>query len=162
MTTDFLLTQIYRGGYREIALSCKPQEKITMRALERLSIEMIYWERRGVPFFIITEDEIHDVLFRNVEMIYHNWFEDNLPHIVLENKEEIAHVLLSELIKNPQDFFRDITSRTDKRLGLEPGMTLSLGKHLIAHKKLPVDMFIKLNFCQPLVLLDRPTQEPFQ
>jgi hypothetical protein len=150
MTTDFLVTQTYQDGYREFALSCKPKNKLTSRTLEKISIEKAYWDRRGTAFFIITEENYCDVLSTNVEIIYHDWFEDRLSPLVLDNKGEISHVLLAEIEKNPLDPFRDIASRTDKRLGLNPGMALSLAKHMIARKELQVDMNVELQFSRPI------------
>ena len=60
MTTDFLITVRNQNGTHLEARFVKYSKDLTNpRVQEKLTIEKTYWERRGVPFKIVTEHSIH-------------------------------------------------------------------------------------------------------
>lgn len=54
MTTDLLLTLEVNGLKKMLAVSVKPLEKLSKRALELQSLERTYWEIRNVEWILIT------------------------------------------------------------------------------------------------------------
>ncbi|WP_430624358.1 TnsA endonuclease N-terminal domain-containing protein [Pseudomonas avellanae] len=55
MTTDLLLTLDWQDGDQLLAISVKLTKDLTHRNLEKLLIERIYWNNRGVKWVLITE-----------------------------------------------------------------------------------------------------------
>lgn len=66
MTTDLLLTQERRDGLELIALSVKPKGLLTPRNLQKLLLERTYWNRRGIRWVLVTEDNLPAVLGSNL------------------------------------------------------------------------------------------------
>jgi len=58
MTTDLLLTLDRPSGEQLLAISVKLAKDLTPRNLEKLLIEKVYWNQRGVKWVLITEKEI--------------------------------------------------------------------------------------------------------
>jgi len=71
MTTDFVVTVNQSIGVVEIARTVKPSQMLSkQRTLEKLEIERLYWQRRGVSWGIVTEREIPLILAKNVEWLH--------------------------------------------------------------------------------------------
>ncbi|EJE54417.1 TnsA endonuclease like protein [Acidovorax sp. CF316] len=57
-TTDLLLVlRTQRGTLELLAVSCKPSSALTRRAKQLLLLEKTYWERRRVPWILITPEQ---------------------------------------------------------------------------------------------------------
>jgi hypothetical protein len=71
MTTDFLITVVNGDQSREIARTVKYAKDLEdIRVIEKLEIERLWWEARGVDWGIVTEHEIPEVLAKNVENLH--------------------------------------------------------------------------------------------
>src|SRR5699024_12625191 len=67
MSTDFLLTVDKGQGVFEVAHTIKMKDKLLEeRVLEKFEIERVYWERRGISWGIVTEEEIDKTVARNI------------------------------------------------------------------------------------------------
>jgi hypothetical protein len=69
MTSDFLV-RLEKG---HLALSIKYAKDINLRTLEKFEIERQYWEKRNIPWHIVTENEIPEILSNNVSQIRESW-----------------------------------------------------------------------------------------
>lgn len=69
MTSDFLV-RLEKG---HLALSIKYTKDINLRTLEKFEIERQYWEKRNIPWHIVTENEIPEILSSNVSQIRESW-----------------------------------------------------------------------------------------
>jgi hypothetical protein len=49
------------------------------------------------------------------------------------------------------------TNTCDERLGLEPGTSLAIVRHLLANRHWQINMQNPINFREPLILLREPT-----
>lgn len=58
MSTDIVVTQLLNRGVLNVARSFKPKKNLTKRAKEKLLIEKLRWNRRGVPWQLFTEDDL--------------------------------------------------------------------------------------------------------
>ncbi|KDR94351.1 TnsA endonuclease N terminal [Peptoclostridium litorale DSM 5388] len=72
VTTDFLITIQDHNGQRLIARTIKEKQKLSKRTLDKFEIERRYWQKRGVYWGIVTEDEIDKVKANNIASIYVN------------------------------------------------------------------------------------------
>jgi hypothetical protein len=77
MTTDFLLTVNKGKETFEVARTIKMKDKLMdERVLEKFEIEREYWDRKGIQWGIVTEDEIDKIMARNISYI-HDYYEIN-------------------------------------------------------------------------------------
>lgn len=130
MTTDFLLST----EQRQEAWSIEPSDRLEKRrVLEKLEIERIYWQRRDVPFHIVTEKEIPAVTVKNIKWI----------------RGVLAHQCSPERLKQTQEFFErtgrgkpigDVCRESDDIFGLCVGDSLSSLKLLLATKQWKIDI----------------------
>lgn len=153
MTTDALLTLTSGKGE---ACSVKPKSRLegkgATRVKEKLELEESYWVACGVPWKLITEDAIDFVLARNVELVhrcyYLKWF-----HPLTESMaDRTCQWLMGRL---EEESLADLAQSCDQELGFPSGASLLLAKHLIAHKRLPVDFRVPFEPCERLTLLSK-------
>lgn len=58
MTTDIVVTKRSEDGVNFRAVSVKPSRNLTDRTYDKLWIEKAYWDVRGVPWNLVTEEEL--------------------------------------------------------------------------------------------------------
>lgn len=159
MTTDFLVT-VRRGG-SEVdearTVKCE-RDLLSKRVLEKLEIERRYWEARGVDWRIVTEKQIPVVLAKNVQWFHQYRDREDFSTVSAVEAEQIISVLTQSVTAGGRLPLRAVTLRTDDRLGLEPGTSLSLARHLMACRRWRVSMGTPINPCERLILLDGQTQ----
>ena len=83
MTTDLLVDVRLDGGVSLIALSVKPASKLEgARTLEKLELERRFWARINVPWYLVTERELHAVRIGNLRWLHEMRSLDELktPH----------------------------------------------------------------------------------
>lgn len=130
ITTDFLFR---RPDDSEVAVSFKPFKLITAREIEKMEIERIYWEPRGVAWELITDKDVPVTFAKNVDYV----------HSVYD---------LSWILKGKRKL-TDITNEVDDKLGLMPGNSLTISRHLIISKKWIIDMNHPIEPNEPLKIL---------
>lgn len=64
MTTDFLLfLECSEGANSVMALAVKPAcFLVKPRVREKLYIEKLYWEEKGIPWYVVTEEEVDKLM----------------------------------------------------------------------------------------------------
>ncbi|WP_350343883.1 TnsA endonuclease C-terminal domain-containing protein [Proteinivorax tanatarense] len=147
ISTSFLITiKDCHGNLEYAARSIKADYELEKkRTLDRLELERRYWKAKGIDWGILTQKEINKTKAKNIEWIHAAYF-------LLENEEKakdlgyLTEVLQEELTKSSLQV-RLALKKFDEELKLETGTALMLFKHLIARKKIVVDLEkeIKLN-----------------
>ncbi len=66
LTTDLLVTLARPDGIELVAISAKLKKDLTPRNLEKLLLERLYWNRRGIRWILATEDNIHAIRASNL------------------------------------------------------------------------------------------------
>lgn len=155
MTTDFLVT--IRLGDSEVdqarTVKCE-KDLLSKRVLEKLEIERRYWESRGVDWKIVTEKQIPVELARNIEWVHQYRDLEDFATLPAAEAEQVISTLTKSVRMGGSMPLRSITLQMDDRLGLEPGTSLSLVRHLLACRRWRVDMTKTINACAPLIVLD--------
>ncbi|MBV9927745.1 MAG: heteromeric transposase endonuclease subunit TnsA [Acidobacteria bacterium] len=155
MTTDFVLT--VRRGCSEVdqARTVKYKKDLhSKRVLEKLEIERRYWESHGVDWKIVTETQIPVVLAKNIQWLHQYRELKDFATVSAAEAEQIISVLTLSIGACGASPLRSVTLRTDDRLGLEPGTSLSLVRHLLACRRWRVDMRRPINPCERLIMAD--------
>lgn len=67
MTTDLLLTLKRSDGTELVAVSAKLNKDLTASNLQKLLLERLYWNRRGIRWILATEDNVHATRASNLK-----------------------------------------------------------------------------------------------
>lgn len=153
MTTDFLLTVDKGKGLFEVARTIKMKDKLLdERVLEKFEIEREYWERKGIDWGIVTEEEIDKTMARNISYI-HDYYDirsyDVFQEMSTQHIEDLAIALMNRLLENSASI-RVITNEFDADTHLHFGSGVTLFYHLLARKIIMVDMQKPLDLEQPI------------
>ncbi|WP_242145417.1 MULTISPECIES: TnsA endonuclease N-terminal domain-containing protein [unclassified Bacillus cereus group] len=148
MTTDFLLTVDKGQGVFEVARTVKMKDELLKeRVLEKFEIEREYWQRRDIDWGIVTEEEIHKVMARNISYIHdyynirdYDVFQKMSPQLI----EDLSLSLMQRLL-NDSCSVRIITSKFDSDTHLPFGSGVTLFYHLLAQKIIVIDMLKPIN-----------------
>ena len=162
MTTDFLITVPRSIEVIEQARTLKTAKDLqSQRTIEKLEIERRYWQGRDIDWGIVTEREIPEALAKNVEWV-HPFFEtEDLSSFLQYEINRITTALTLKIAKDNAPL-ADIAAECDNLLGLEPGTSLSVSRHLLANRRWLVDMNRLIEPSKPLVLLNTRLVEPYQ
>lgn len=153
MTSDFRVTCSNEYETPEIVLSVKPASRLRdYRTLQKLEIEKQYWERRSVPWYLITENELPEIPVRNIQFLlpFRN-FEDY--GFKIENVKEAESIY--EQLRTFIGPIGPFCKANDENMGFASGFTLTLVWHAIATKMWRVDMNEYLDPSRPLYGLKR-------
>lgn len=96
MSTDFLITF---QNLRQIAVSAKYQSDLKIRNIAKMDIEKVYWNNKGVDFYLFTEKDIDPLRLRNANYLNDNYRDDietYIPDFLTEFKKKIK-VMDSEI-----------------------------------------------------------------
>lgn len=151
MTTDFLVT--FNDG-SEVAVHFKPWKSITAREVEKMEIERLYWAQRGIQWELVTEKDISVAYAKNIEFV-HNVYDLSNYQISESMIEKVRRLMEPQLLMKTRKF-TDITNDIDDRLGLLPGNSLTIARHLIITKKWIVNMEKIIKPHMPLQILQIP------
>jgi hypothetical protein len=152
VTTDFLLT--FNDGIREFerAIAIKPAADLALeRVLEKLEIERLYWSARNVDWRILTEKERPRALVKNMRWL--------LPHLDLPSSGEFTPELILKIRTVMEPEFAGgsrslaaMATACDDRLGLAPGASLCVSRHLIGVGIWAVDLMVEIDPRKPIQL----------
>lgn len=139
MTTDFLLT-LYTGS-RQTLKACAVKQASELdngRVLEKLEIERIYLDERGVEWKVLTEKEVKTPFGRNLEWIFPCFDESYLgdPALVAPLSSKFVETILGA----PHAPASCLCQEFDSAFELTPGTGLTLLRHLLARKVLTTDL----------------------
>lgn len=140
-TTDFLVDFVVAGAHRRIAHAVKPVEALAeKRKAELLELERLYWLARGVPWGIVTNQDIPKTLTKNIAWV-HNYVDlDDLSQPHPGYYAEKADLVLNEIASWRGVSLKQACQALDDRLSMPLGTALLLVRHLIACKRLLCDM----------------------
>lgn len=154
MTTDFLV-DTSKAGMTQFALQAKYATDLDdRRTVEKLEIERLYWQSKGVPWFIVTEREIPIAVFKNIDWLYQYMDDQELTESTAETLEHYLH----HFSLNPDQSIIEIAKTLDRAYGMKPGESLGQIRRLMAQRQLSFD--IKKPYQQltgqELLATDRP------
>ncbi|WJQ81934.1 TnsA endonuclease N-terminal domain-containing protein [Brevibacillus brevis] len=135
MTTDFLIT--FQDG-SEYAVSFKPFKSITAREIEKMEIERIYWARRGITWELVTDKDCPKIFAKNIDYVHSPYYLKD--YHISDSTVVKAKRLMEPMIMKRQSKLTEITDIVDDRLGLIPGSSLTIARHLIITKQWVINM----------------------
>lgn len=137
LTTDFLCT-LAGDGSSLLALSAKYEAELAEAdpgVLARLELERRFWEHFGIPWRLVTDQDIPHPLVENLE-----WLFDcaELPKTLHVPTGTIAERLAS--IGTVEDTLQSLANYAASGLELSESESLQVVCHLIWHRKITVDL----------------------
>ncbi|WP_252244011.1 TnsA endonuclease C-terminal domain-containing protein [Clostridium sp. ZBS14] len=140
LTTSFLITLNENGKLRYIARSVKLASELDQNvSVEKYEILRRYWQSKGIDWGIVTQKEIPVTKAKNIEWVHSSLYSTEERGFLENEVIELQDLLLDSMLDSDQAI-RLIMSRFDKDYNLESGSALFLFKHMIATKKIIVDM----------------------
>lgn len=144
MTTDFVVTVLHHGETRHYALSVKYSQELHAqgqrgdRTRQKLRLEREFWERQGIRRYVITEHKFNRTVIRNLR-----WLHPYYPVTALApyTPSDVNQIRMQLEREQDRVLFTDIAAeRTDRALGLEPGSSMQVARHLWASRQWPADL----------------------
>ena len=154
MTTDFVIDVESNRGTVSVARAVKKHRDLEdPRVLEKLEIERIYWERRGIDWGIITDQDYDETMATNIAEVIR-------PHRTLEGRmnlpdSELKRLSreLTEMVQERDEPLSAILREFERRNNIPQGEAISLPWFLIANRHWTVDLCKKLDPFQKIELI---------
>jgi len=151
MSTDFMVLNSTSAVPTWRAVAVKRQKDLDRRTLQKLEIERVYWQRRGVKWTLVLDTFISKIVVRNIEMVWRRYDRASLP---CDNSTTDAVILwLYPRISAGKRAFAPTCLACDAEMGLQPGTALAIAYHAIISGIWPVDFRQPFLPNQPLPLL---------
>ena len=120
------------------ALQVKPSSKLEdKRTVEKLEIERRYWLQKEIPWFLITEKQIPQAVFKNIEWLY---------SLQTENDDEADYKHLEQysawILQNTNLKIIDLCKDLDSSYSLPIGESLFQLRSLLAKRYFHFDIRI--------------------
>lgn len=161
ITTDFLVDELVDGSRIVKARTVKKEEELNSnRVIEKFEIERTYWHENGIDWGIVVDIDIPEHLAKNMEWLHNALDPEVSPKLQVGILPQVEQVLYELLISQPDIPLSHTALSVDRDLGLKPGTSLWVVRHLIASRQWLVNMFQPLDPSEPLVV-DR-VQAPSQ
>ena len=138
MSSDFLVNTSDHINPK-FALQAKYGEAIQdYRTVEKLELERRYWEKKTIPWMLVTEKEIPKVVFQNISWLYPAQRAE-LEELAMLNKVDFyAH----HFYKNPDETLIAIAKKLDMAYDLPAGQSLLEIRQLLARRCFIFDILI--------------------
>ncbi|MDY0190835.1 MAG: TnsA endonuclease N-terminal domain-containing protein [Desulfuromonas sp.] len=145
MSSDFLVNT-NSVAIPKFALQAKYSDALQdQRTIEKLEIERRYWQAKGIPWMIITEQEIPRVMFENIAWLYPALSED----ITLLDISERVDFYSYQLSRKADLNIIEIAKSLDVAYELEPGQSLLEIRGLLARRCFLFDLLIPSRKLKP-------------
>ncbi|MGH4140477.1 TnsA endonuclease N-terminal domain-containing protein [Clostridium sp.] len=148
MTTDFLISMNYNDKFYEVARTIKCKDDLmNKRMLEKFEIEKQYWEKRGINWGIVIDEEMDKVIANNISLV-HGYKEigtiDSFNDVAASELKDLVFEFIKRIIDNPKTM-RAICNEFDSDMCLEKGSSLCIFKYIVINKIIQIDITQKID-----------------
>jgi hypothetical protein len=152
LTTDFVITVVDDDrSQKTLARTVKYSGNLrARRVMEKFEIERVYWQRRGIDWGIVTENEISTDVVKNIKMIRSYFNLSDYVDLSSDDLDLIKNRIYSTLSEKKDQNLRNMCFSIDSDLGFLDGTTLSVIYHMIANRDLMIDMNVSIDPSEPL------------
>jgi hypothetical protein len=156
MTTDFVVTVGNITHNTIVARTIKYENKLSSRrVMEKFEIERVYWTSRNLDWGIVTERDISREFADNVQWVHFHRGLASLAPTTEETVRKVEAYLAPKLFSNLTPL-RILTDGCDQTLMLPIGTSLAVVRHLLADRRLEIDMNIRIQPEKILPLVAKP------
>ena len=139
LTTDLVVR--YRDG-REEAAFVRPVARLarTRRAYDKMRVERVYWDRRGVDFRVITDEDVPGVIISNLEML-HDHHRPPAGFERADSQDLGLNTLRAALDGSSDEPLCHVCRALDEDGGMPVGTHVALLKHLVFRRMLTTNLY---------------------
>lgn len=150
ITSTFLLTvKDSNNKISYVARTLKtPNDLEKKYIIEKLALEMRFWDSQNISFKIITPSEVNTAKANNIKWVRSSLYNNKQIGLEKEEIQELELILMDRIYKN-QTQIRKLTAHFDSDLNLETGTGLFLLRHLLATKQASLNFNIPIDINMP-------------
>ena len=138
MSSDFLVNS-HNKQQPKFVLQAKYAEALDdARTTEKLELERRYWKLKEVPWYLITEQDIPQVIIKNIKWLYPAQRDEIDMELLLQRIDYYEH----HFSLSPNKNVIDICKSLDMAYELQVGESLAEVRHLLATRCFTFDIFI--------------------
>ncbi|MGK7930873.1 MAG: TnsA endonuclease N-terminal domain-containing protein [Microcystaceae cyanobacterium] len=139
-TTDLRVTLKQGNQMVEVGLNMKPSDQLDKeRTMEKFRIERLYYQVKGIQWYLITEEELPFILTSNIDNLRGNY--RLIGYGNLDEKTLLSLLpLLKSRLQKKNCRIADITSALDEEMGFKKAVFNRLFQYLIGHKQIIFDI----------------------
>lgn len=130
MSSDFVVDSSQEETSRFVLQVKTAEDFNSPRTLEKIQLERSYWDEKGIPFFLVTENQIPQTVFENINILY-NYIQD-------ESESDVIHIyfeLFNKQIASSEGLkIKDLCIQLDSIYDHPPGESLYRIKQLLAQR----------------------------
>lgn len=155
MTSDFLITLKSKEEYIEVVRTIKQKDDLLKRGInEKFEIERVYWQRKGLDWGIVTEQEIDKITAHNISFVHGYKNLENIDSFLEIPNLEIKELIYEYLrrIVDDRRSMGEICSELDKDMHLEKGSGLSIFRYLVINKIIDINITEKIDVNKNIVI----------
>ena len=152
MTTDFMLS-VKRGDEDAVPVARTFKYVVDLcgaRVFEKLEIERVYYEERGIDWGIVTDADLPPALVQIADWTHDCRDIGTLSPLSLEEVKRATQYLSSKVSKSPTVVLAHICSKADLDLALPESSSLKVVRFLVANKFWEIDVSLPLDTSQPM------------
>jgi len=152
MTTDFYIT---KSDTVEVARTIKPKDELlNIRVIEKFEIERQYWERRGIDWGIVTENEIDKTIAKNISSISSYYNIEDINSFEKISKKDLENLILeyTKRIIDTNKSIRNVSTIFDTDMALAGGSGIAIFRHLLARKLIYIDLSKPISFDKKIAI----------
>lgn len=156
MTTDFVL----HFGDLIVARNCKYSgDLLDTRVQQKIDIERRYWKSRGINFEVVTEEDLPKVYVKNLTYLRKAYFLEPEELGITQQEMNTVKRILRTVLAEPNVIPAVAGLEIDDMIGLMPGTSLSVLRHMLIRGEIAVDMHKEINPRRPLPIIQVETKE---
>jgi len=131
MSTDLLID--YKDHMQRAVAIKSCADLVDKRVIEKLQIEKIYWNSKGVKWSLMTEREFPDDLIYNFTLL----------RSFFQTKDDLSGVFYDRLkqFQSKDAILSDVIKAVSKEIKIPPGRGLVIFKHLCSRKLIKFDYY---------------------
>lgn len=156
MTSDLVLTLDQESTQKYAVICVKsfsaidPKTPRAKRTMEKLLVEKTYWDRRGIPWHLVSEKDIPKVRVRNLEKLRPSMAAEEQDHL---NCQLTPFLAAFEQKWQPNRTLSGILNRISAQIDVDREGCFSLFAKAVWMRLLPVDLDAEvIHHDQPLVI----------
>lgn len=138
MSSDFLVNTSDKMNPK-FALQAKYEEALQdYRTVEKLELERRYWEKKKIPWMMVTEKDIPKIVFQNISWLYPAQRDELEEPTMVEKVDFYAR----HFYKSPSETLITIAKKLDMAYDLPAGQSLLEIRQLLARRCFIFDILI--------------------
>lgn len=153
LTSTFLITiKNEQGQEKHFARNIKESRELEKPGvIDRYEVIRRYWNKKAIPWALISPSEINTVRAKNIEWIHASRRLSDWGY----SEEQVEGVLcqLIDMLSSGEETIRCVIDRFENEIRGDRGNGLLLFKHLLATKRIKMDMDKPIDLNQPTEII---------